>query len=325
MKQEVVQNFLDLPGIMGVALMDGRSRPFFCGIDQFLNFQQKEALAQGIRQVIETTPESFTDFKFQFSEAQIYIYKLHRGLILLVLANNDLATEYGSIMVRLKDTLQEDLSNAIATFRLLVGNATLSGQNYWGKTGTNTTSNNNIGAFKGATPKIINPTPLATAAPPLAKPQAAAQPQVASQTSPQDSPATAAPAVTTARRINAATAAQPNPVPVPGVSVKVYLEALNRLSQCAKQYLGTAVIVNYWKASRPNDEWLAAVEIDRSAILTLASSSSALAKQGADPEQVKALRAWVEAFVKRCSVVIRDFPAILDKSDLGDEVRKLLF
>lgn len=55
MKQEVVQNFLDLPGIMGVALMDGRSRPFFCGIDQFLNFQQKEALAQGIRQVIETT------------------------------------------------------------------------------------------------------------------------------------------------------------------------------------------------------------------------------------------------------------------------------
>lgn len=327
MKQEVVQNFLDLPGIMGVALMDGRSRPFFCGIDQFLNFQQKEALAQGIRQVIETTPESFTDFKFQFSEAQIYIYKLHKGLILLVLANNDLATEYGSIMVRLKDTLQEDLSNAIATFRLLVGNATLSGQNYWGKTGTNTTSNNSVGASKGATPKIINPTPLATAAPPLAKPQADPQPQAVPQTAPQtapDSPATADPAVTTARRVNAATASEPSAAPAPGVSVKVYLEALNKLSQCAKQYLGTAVIVNYWKASRPGEEWLDAVEIDRSAILKLASSSSALAKQTADPEQVKVLRAWVEAFVKRCSVVIRDFPAILEKSDLGDEVRKLL-
>ncbi|HEY9884968.1 MAG TPA: hypothetical protein V6C98_15290, partial [Thermosynechococcaceae cyanobacterium] len=67
MKREVIQDFLNLPGIAGVALMDGRSRPYFCGIDQALNFQQKEALAQGILQVVETIPDSFDVFEFQFA------------------------------------------------------------------------------------------------------------------------------------------------------------------------------------------------------------------------------------------------------------------
>jgi hypothetical protein len=44
MKREVVQDFLNLPGITGVALIDGRSRPYFHGVEQSLNFQQREAL-----------------------------------------------------------------------------------------------------------------------------------------------------------------------------------------------------------------------------------------------------------------------------------------
>ncbi|KGF73541.1 hypothetical protein DO97_18785 [Neosynechococcus sphagnicola sy1] len=132
MKQEVVQDFLNLTGILGVALMDGRARPYFCGIDQTLNFQQKEALVQGILQVIGTTPEGFDSFEFQFVGHQVYIYKLSHGIILLVLTDNNLAaSHYQQAIADLRVALEADLGNAIATFRLLAGSLTLSGQSYW--------------------------------------------------------------------------------------------------------------------------------------------------------------------------------------------------
>ncbi|KKI99942.1 hypothetical protein [Prochlorothrix hollandica] len=303
MKQEVVQNFLDLPGIVGVALMDGRSRPFFCGIDQFLNFQQKEALAQGIRQVIETTPDSFTDFQFKFTDTQIYIYKLHRGLILLVLANQDLLlADYVPVMALLKSTIQEDLSNAIATFRLLVGNATLTGQNYWNtKSGVSTNvPKSNVSNTKTVAPKVIDPS-------------AVVRPGTPTQT--RDT-------VTNSPEIGTVT----NPAAaVPSVSVKDYLQALNQLSQFSKQYLGTAVIVNYWKSSRPKDDWLMAFEIERSGTLQLASGSASLARNGVNARQKQLMREWVAAFVKRCSMVIRDFSDLLKKGDLDDKTKGLLF
>ncbi len=131
MQQEVVQAFLNLPGIVGLALMDGRSRPYFCGVDRSLNFQQKEALAQGILQVIETIPEGFDAFEFQFSGHCVYIYKLQNGIVLLVLTHSDMiAAEYLRIIKDLKATLEEDIANAIATFRSIAGNLTLSGTPY---------------------------------------------------------------------------------------------------------------------------------------------------------------------------------------------------
>lgn len=132
MKREVVQDFLNLPGIAGVALMDGRSRPFFLGLDQTLNFQQKQALAQGIQQVIETTPSGFESFEFQFIGHNIYIYKLDQGTILLVLTNEHLdIANYLQTVSKLKIALQSDIKQAVATFRILAGSMTLPGQNYW--------------------------------------------------------------------------------------------------------------------------------------------------------------------------------------------------
>ncbi|MGA7936757.1 MAG: hypothetical protein WCA35_24590, partial [Kovacikia sp.] len=123
MKREVIQDFLNLPGIVSVALMDGRSRPYFCGVDQTLNFQQKEALAQGILRVVETIPEGFETFEFQFTGHQVHIYKLEHGIILLVLTGTNLV--YGDYLKTIKDlkaVLKEDITNAIATFRLIAGN-----------------------------------------------------------------------------------------------------------------------------------------------------------------------------------------------------------
>lgn len=127
MKRQAIQNFVSLPGITGLALMDGRARPFFCGLDTTLNSQQKEALAQGIQQVVETTPADFNAFTFQFSGRQANIYKLTEGVILLVLTNGQAPfEEYRIALDQLQTTLEEDLHNAVATFRLLAGCVTFS-------------------------------------------------------------------------------------------------------------------------------------------------------------------------------------------------------
>jgi hypothetical protein len=126
MKQEVIQDFLNVPGIAGVALMDRRSRPYFCGIDQTLNFQQKETLAQGILQVFETIPDEFESFKFHFGDHQVYIYKLDNGIILLVLTLENLVYSDSLKTIKsLKVVLSEDITKAIATFRLIAGTTTL--------------------------------------------------------------------------------------------------------------------------------------------------------------------------------------------------------
>ncbi|NJN85819.1 MAG: hypothetical protein HC881_05285 [Leptolyngbyaceae cyanobacterium SL_7_1] len=123
MKREVVQDFLTLPGITGIALMDKRSRPYFYGVDRYLNFQQKEALTQGIQQVVETTPPGFEFYEFHFAGHQVYIYKLSCGVILLVLTEERLVySSYCQAIAALKAEFQDDIHNPIATFRLLVGN-----------------------------------------------------------------------------------------------------------------------------------------------------------------------------------------------------------
>lgn len=126
MKRQVVQHFLNTPGIAGVALIDSRTRPFFCGLETTLNTQQKDALAQGIQQVVGTTPAEFDGFSFRFGERQVHIYRLAQGVILLVLTHDDLPhQDYATALQQLKGTLAEDPGSAVATFRLLAGSLTL--------------------------------------------------------------------------------------------------------------------------------------------------------------------------------------------------------
>lgn len=120
MKRQVLQNVLNLPGISGMALIDGRNRSFCFGPDSGLSSQQQDALAQGIQQVVETTPAHFDTFTFRFAHQLAHIYKLEQGLILLVLITDQLPlTDYRTAIGQLKTTLVEAPHNAVPTFRLL--------------------------------------------------------------------------------------------------------------------------------------------------------------------------------------------------------------
>jgi len=134
MKRQIILNLLNLPGIVGLGLMDGHSRPYFSGIDRALNFQQKEALAQGIQQVISTAPPGFESFDFRFAQREAWIYKLKDGVILLVVTDSQLDTlVYNDTVAQLKNALESDPHSAVSTFRLLAGSTTL-GRNTEGNT-----------------------------------------------------------------------------------------------------------------------------------------------------------------------------------------------
>jgi hypothetical protein len=105
--------------------------------------------------------------------------------------------------------------------------------------------------------------------------------------------------------------------------LKEYLLAINQLSQFSKKYLGTAVIVNYWKSSRPQVKWLEGFQIDRTGNVTCLAENTQLIHQPVSPQQQQWLRDWVQSFVKRCSTVIRDFPRLAAAEAFSEDQKRL--
>lgn len=291
MKREVVQEFLGLPGIIGLVLMDGRSRPCFYGVNEQLNFQQKEALAQGICQIIETTPSSFKTFEFQFSGIRAYIYKLVEGMVLLVLVENALpVAEYREALIRFKQTLEDNVGSAVSTLRYLAG------------------AQSQVNKSKAA---VSNPTnPIDSL----------------------DSPALSTGGLRsrgtslTGKRAEGETSSGLSITPeLQDLGVlKDYLVAMNQLSQFAKKYLGTAVIVNYWKSTRPEIKWLEGFQIERSGEVSCLADKTFM-QQAINVQQREWIREWVRSFSKRCGSIIKDFSRLAATEALSPEQKQLLF
>ncbi|MEO1145188.1 MAG: hypothetical protein AAFY26_06290 [Cyanobacteria bacterium J06638_22] len=310
MKREIIQDFLNLPGIAGVALMDGRSRPYFFGVDQTLNFQQKEALAQGIQQVVDTTPDSFGTFEFQFIGHQVFIYKLQHGMILLVLTGEQLVLpDYHHAIHLLCSELQADAANAIATFRLFAGNLAGTSQNTWVQPAPLPTPNVTDSAPSGAPPQIDSATRNGSTAP--SKPSASPEPSA----DPADEPA---PVATPEPPVS------DSPTPSLSISAKDVAMFLSQMSQIATHYLGNTVVVNYWKSTRPDEAWLSQFQIDRSAHFQFQATGSTEATSPLTEEQQQWIREWIAAFINRSSKVIRDFKNLVQQSVVDENLRALL-
>lgn len=262
MQQQVIQSFLNLPGIVGLALMDGRSQPYFFGLEAGLNYQQRQALIQGIQQVVGTTPPEFESFSFEFSQHNVHIYRLVEEAILLVLTEPIIdAPRYRQGIRELRQALATDPHNLVTNFRMAAGGATLNNQPYWSPIATEET------------------TPTAPAPPP-----ASSAPQW------QD-----------------------------------VLTALNALSDGTAPYLGKIVVANTWRSTRgvaPSLSWL---HLDRSGHFTLGEDSDLTPTAPFAPADQVALQAWVTAFVKRCSGILRDYPITVLATALSAEQQTLIY
>jgi hypothetical protein len=271
MKQQVILNFLNVPGIVGLGLMDGHSRPYFSGIDQSLNFQQKEALTQGIQQVISTTSPGFESFDFKFAQRNARIYRLNTGVILLVVTDEQLDTVvYNDTVAQLKETLESDPHSAVSTFRLLAGSTTLN------------RPTEEIAASAVAT---------ATSSPPTKE----------------------------AAAVVASASGDP-----PAATWTDYLATLNLLSDATAKYLGKIVVANTWRTARPDHAQLDGMELDRNGHFSLNAEAQITTSAAIAPATYTALYQWTHTFIKRCSMIIRDYKALVIEQQLTPEQRAVL-
>ncbi len=271
MKQQVILNFLNLPGIVGLGLMDGHSRPYFSGIDQALNFQQKEALTQGIQQVISTTPTGFESFDFKFARQDARIYRLKNGVILLVVTDEHLDTVvYNDTVAQLKDTLESDPHSAVSTFRLLAGSTTLNRPT-----------------------ETVTPLPVETSQP----------------TAPIDPPSPTVETVASGNEI---------------ATWDNYLSTLNTLTDATAQYLGKIVVANTWRTTRPKNEQLNIMQLDRNGHFNLHAEAQIATAAPIEPALHAMLDQWVNTFIKRCSMIIRDYHVLVIEQQLTPEQRAVL-
>jgi hypothetical protein len=338
MSREVIQDFLNLTGVVGLALTNRRMRPYFYGLDAILD-RTKQALGQGVLQVVENVPEGFESFEFHFSGHVVFIYKLTHGLVLLVLTDSSMKPiDYRRGITKIKYLIETDTYNTVSYFKLLLGSVTqhsLPSSN-WSNSNQAiaTASNSNIqtqtGANRAQTPPAPASIPLATAATNTASNTAnikattaattaatnTASIRASSTTAPtntRSSPATVTSSNSATKSVSAKTDAQ-------DYKLDELLIALNKLSQFTTQYLGKVVVTNYWKSTRPDASWLAEFEIDRSGKITHPKQAAI----ACNPEQLQQIQAWVTAYVKRCKQVIRNFDQMLAQDCLDLREKQIL-
>jgi hypothetical protein len=124
MSREVIQDFLNLAGVVGIALTNRRMRPYFYGLDAVLD-RTKQALGQGVLQVVENVPDGFESFEFHFAGHVVFIYKLTHGLVLLVLTDSSLKlVDYRRGITKVKHLIETDTYNTVSYFKLLLGSVT---------------------------------------------------------------------------------------------------------------------------------------------------------------------------------------------------------
>lgn len=280
MNREVIQDFLNLPGVIGVALTNRRMRPYFHGFNAILNGQQQQAMAQGIHQVIENIPEGLISFEFYFIGNIAFIYKLPYDLVLLVLGDKNLdIKEYEASIDQVRQEIEIDVYSAVATFKQLLGSITQTSLRHAENIGSNTHLSES--KLQESEPKLATVSPrveIITAEPSIEIPL------VISEVLPT-------PVITT-----------PEYKPTE-YKLSEFLVALNKLSRFTTQYLGKVVVGNYWKSTRPDSAWLQQITIDRNATISCPDQELIICS----PEQQQQLQEWAKTYTKRCKQVIRNF------------------
>lgn len=232
MNQEVIRDFLNVPGIVGIALLSRHSQPVFYSPDPAFVVAQTEILSDGILQVVESIPTEFERLEFRFAKNQVVLHRFASGLILLIVCDNpQMNQQQLRAFEALRSLLQSDAQSAIVAFQSLT-------------------------AF-----------PLPT--------------------------------------------------------LEELLAVINHVGQFATTYLGTAVIANYLKLSRPSVDWMQQFQIERSGQVRFLGESSILERSISAEEQAW-ICSWITTFIQRCSQIVRNFTAIVEQSALTESQKALL-
>jgi hypothetical protein len=271
MKREVIQELLNLNGIEAVSLATRKMRPVFHGLNQQLDERQKMALGQGLLQVLENMVEGFDQFEFYFLNHTVFIYKQTSGLVLLVLASQDLELKSYQIAIgKFRHILEQDIYSGVTLFKQISGTATQPGKIF---------GDNSVGlASRQLVSASLSSLPSAN----LAGMTANGNPNLISQiVKPIDK------------------------IKQSSVALETWIVQLNLVGGVAAQYLGKMIASNYWKSTR-SPGWLEQFQVDRNAQL-----SHPVPGKSCSQAEAEDLKKWIIAFILQCKQVIRNFDQIL--------------
>lgn len=104
----IVEDFLNVAGIVGVALMNGPQLDYFCHLNGTLQAEDKALFAQNVSQVFETVPTEFAEVELQLQTHWTHLYRLDRSRIFVVWLGNAADREhYGRLLPTLLGLLKD--------------------------------------------------------------------------------------------------------------------------------------------------------------------------------------------------------------------------
>lgn len=118
MNQQIIQDFWNLPGVLGIALIHEEEEPYFYVKKRIADWE-KQALIKMISPSIAKASKRLDYFELQVMGYHAYAYRLNHNFTLVVLTPNEIAAVKLMAANQLKCALQEDLKTATTMFELL--------------------------------------------------------------------------------------------------------------------------------------------------------------------------------------------------------------
>lgn len=124
MQCQLIQNFLNMPGVLGFSLMplsqeNALGKAYSLGFFQGYGPDQQPMLVQGIQQIIETTPGILEFCEFQFGPYQVELHKIENEAVLLVLSEGPLSSQYSKAVSELMQFIKADYAALVESIQAL--------------------------------------------------------------------------------------------------------------------------------------------------------------------------------------------------------------
>ncbi|MEM9264458.1 MAG: hypothetical protein AAGA46_02940 [Cyanobacteria bacterium P01_F01_bin.13] len=126
MQCQLIQNFLNLPGIIGLSLMslkDSLGHAHSIGFSQGNGPDQQPLLVQGIQQIIGTAPAFLEFCEFQFGPYQVALHKVESDAVLLVFIEGQLASQYSKAISELMQFIKADYPALVESIQAIKADA----------------------------------------------------------------------------------------------------------------------------------------------------------------------------------------------------------
>lgn len=124
MQCQLIQNFLNLPGVIGFSLMPlsqekALGKAYSLGFFPGYGPDQQPMLVQGIQQIIATTPAILEFCEFQFGPYQVELHKIENEAVLLVLSEGHLSSQYSKAISELMQFIKADYAALVESIQVI--------------------------------------------------------------------------------------------------------------------------------------------------------------------------------------------------------------